>query len=227
MRVAVISDVHGNAFALERVIRDLLSESPDLVLNLGDQVYGRADPARAYAMQLSLGAVEVLGNCELLLERDDALASWIRGQLPDDALEHLTKLPLNSSVLSGELLACHGDLTDPNGHLFWSWQRGPYQTDTIPELRRKLEGISARVVLCGHTHREGMTALGDTLIVNAGAVSAQIDGDPRARWILLERRGGRWNADFRRVVYDWNAAASWALEHAPDAQEEAAYLLEG
>jgi len=51
MRVAVISDVHGNAFALEKVIEDLYGESPDLILNLGDQVYGRADPARAYALQ--------------------------------------------------------------------------------------------------------------------------------------------------------------------------------
>ena len=72
-----------------------------------------------------------------------------------------------------------------------------------------------------------MTALGDMLIVNAGAVSAQIDGDPRARWTLLERRKGCWSVDFRRVVYDWNTAAEWALEHAPDAEEEAAYLLEG
>jgi len=227
MRVAVLSDVHGNAFALEQVLEDLHGESPDVILNLGDQVYGRADPARAYALQRSLDAVEVLGNCELLLEGDDALASWIRGQLPEGALEHLTKLPLTSSVLDGELLACHGDLSDPNGHLFWSWQRGPYHTDTIPQLRRKLEGVTARVVLCGHTHREGLTALGDTLIVNAGAVSAQIDGDPRARWTLLERRKGHWSVDFRRVVYDWTAAARWALEHAPDAEEEAGYLLEG
>ncbi len=227
MRIAVISDVHGNAFALEKVLVDVHSESPDLILNLGDQVYGRANPARAFEMQHSLGAVEILGNCELLLEGEDALAQWIQAELPSGALEHLRSLPITASVLEGEILACHGDLTNPNSHLFWSWQRGPYRTDTISELRRKLEGVSARVVLCGHTHREGMTALGDQLIVNAGAVSAQIDGDPRARWTLLERRKGRWTVEFRRVVYDWTAAANWALEHAPDAPEEAAYLLEG
>ncbi|MBC7647118.1 MAG: metallophosphoesterase family protein [Pseudopedobacter sp.] len=134
MRVAVISDVHGNAFALEQVIGDLRSESPDLILNLGDQVYGRADPARAFEMQRNLRAVEVLGNCELLLEGEDALASWIRGQIPPESLEHLTGLPLTARVLDGEILACHGDLTDPNGQLFWSWQGGPYSTETIVRL---------------------------------------------------------------------------------------------
>ena len=64
MRVAVISDVHGNAFALDAVLQDLRAASPDVIVNLGDQIEGSADPARAAAVQAGLGAVEVRGNNE-------------------------------------------------------------------------------------------------------------------------------------------------------------------
>lgn len=69
--------------------------------------------------------------------------------------------------------------------------------------------------------------LDDTLVVNAGAVSQQVDGDPRARWTLLEKRSGRWSVQFRRVEYDWEAAARWATENAPDPEEEAETLRKG
>ncbi|WP_309572557.1 metallophosphoesterase, partial [Deinococcus sp.] len=64
MRVAVISDVHGNAFALDAVLADVRACAPDAVLNLGDQIEGGADPGRAADTQAALGAVEVRGNNE-------------------------------------------------------------------------------------------------------------------------------------------------------------------
>lgn len=51
MRLAVLGDVHGNAFALRAVLDDIRAASPDQVLNLGDTVWGCADPARAWALQ--------------------------------------------------------------------------------------------------------------------------------------------------------------------------------
>ncbi len=51
LRLAVISDAHGNAYALDAVLSEVRAETPDLILNLGDQVEGSADPARAYEMQ--------------------------------------------------------------------------------------------------------------------------------------------------------------------------------
>ena len=63
--------------------------------------------------------------------------------------------------------------------------------------------------------------------VNAGAVSRQKDGDPTARWVLLEQRGNLWNVQFRRVAYDTEVAAQWALTHAPDGEQEALMLRTG
>ncbi|GEM48433.1 metallophosphoesterase family protein [Deinococcus cellulosilyticus] len=227
MRIAVISDVHGNAFALEAVLRDLKAQSPDLIVNLGDQVHGKANPRKAFELQQELGATEVLGSAEPLLIGNDPLAEWLKTQLSAESIQHLLNLPLTTTVLDGEILLCHGDLHSSSGHLLWSWQRGPYLTRGFQDLREHLCGVTARVILSGHTHREGMTAIDDHLVINAGAVSHQVDGDPRARWVLLEKQRGRWLTDFRRVNYDQKEAACWVLSHAPDPGEEAQLLMKG
>ena len=64
-------------------------------------------------------------------------------------------------------------------------------------------------------------------MVNAGAVGWSPDGDPRARWTLLECRSGSWTVDFRAVPYDVEAAVRWAREHSPFWQEEVALLRSG
>lgn len=227
LRVAVLGDVHGNAFALEAVLADMRSCAPDLLINLGDQVTGRADPLRAYELQRGLEAVEVLGSAEPRLLDDDPFHEWLRMQLPAEAIAHLMSLPLTARVAEGAIFACHGAPDDPEGHLFWSWQRGPYLASAAEDLRRAVEPLEARVVLCGHTHREALTVLDDTLIVNVGAVGAQVGGDPRARWALLQERDGRWLVDFRRVSYDWDQAAGWVRANAPDPETEAPYLVSG
>ena len=67
-------------------------------------------------------------------------------------------------------------------------------------------------------------AEGGVSFVNAGPVSRPRDGDPVARWVLLEERRGSWSVSFRRVPYDFEAAARWALEHSPIGEQEARQL---
>jgi predicted phosphodiesterase len=238
VRVAVISDVHGNAFALEAVLADMQSCAPDAVLNLGDQIEGSADPARAAALQAALGAVEVRGNNEEKLwpgGRRNALSlqigAWLQAEVDAGALAHLAALPLTAR-LDG-ILACHGTPGSAWESLLWAWDwhadgvSGYYRAQDPLELGRVVEPLGAEVVVCGHTHRPGATRVGDTLVVNAGAVSDQVDGDPRARWTLLASGSGRWTADFRTVPYDVDAAVAWAHAHSPFGAFEEALLRSG
>ncbi|WP_049775044.1 metallophosphoesterase family protein [Deinococcus proteolyticus] len=100
MRVAVISDTHGNAFALRAVLADIRATAPDLMLNLGDQVYGKADPRTAYELQAELGAVEVHGNTEEILSGSGELRDWLRAQLPAEA-GCLPQTPLTQTAAEG------------------------------------------------------------------------------------------------------------------------------
>lgn len=248
MRVAVISDTHGNAFALQAVLADLKAAAPDLVVNLGDQIEGCADPARAAALQAELGALEVRGNNEEKLwpggrrtPLSRELGAWLETQVPAPTLKRLAALPLTARV--DDLLVCHGTPQSAWESLLWVWQfeergepgragstdknSGFYRSRDPRELLAQVAPLGAGVVLCGHTHRPGATRVGETLVVNSGSVSDQVDGDPRARWTLLERRGLRWSVDFRAVPYDVEAAVAWAATHSPFGQFVAGALRSG
>lgn len=237
MRIAVISDVHGNRFALEAVLEDLRSTAPDLIANLGDQIFGSADPAGAYALQQKLGAMEVRGNTEEVytadlneLEGARAEVEWLRGQLPPSSLEHLKNLPLTATLADGEVLLAHGSPTSAwDALMFTRDEDAPKPRLAYPDelLERVGEFQGARVVLVGHTHREHLSVQNGVTFVNVGSVSRQMHGDPAARWVLLERRAGFWNVSFRRVEYDWERAARWIEEHHPEAGAEAGQLRTG
>ncbi|MBB5236146.1 metallophosphoesterase family protein [Deinococcus budaensis] len=241
MRVAVISDVHGNACALEAVLREVARAAPDLTVNLGDQVEGSADPARAAALQRDLagaGALEVRGNNEEKFwpgGRRSPLAraygAWLETQLDAETRARLAALPLTARTPDGAIFACHGTPDSAWDSLLWVWHSegagGFYRARDPGGLRALVEPLGAEVVLCGHTHRPGATRVGDTLVVNAGAVSDQVDGDPRARWTLLEGRSGHWAVEFCAVPYDVEAAVRWSQSRSPFGEGEAALLRSG
>ncbi len=228
LKIAVISDVHGNAFALEAVLHELEQAAPDLIFNLGDQAEGGANPARAVALQAELGALEVRGNNEEKLWQGgrrtpltQSYGLWLEQHVPAEALARLAALPLSLSADEGRIFACHGTPSSAWQSLLWSWEHGTqgqegfYRSPDPRQLRELLAPLKAELVLCGHTHRAGTTRVDDTLVVNVGSISDQVDGDPRARWAVLERKNGQWSVDFRATDYDVNAAVAWAYQYSP------------
>jgi predicted phosphodiesterase len=230
MRIAVLTDVHGNASALEAVLEDIRSASPGAVYNLGDSVWGGADPARAWAMQQEHAPVTVRGNTDEVIagtvDRWQGERAWLLSELDANVSAALAALPLTASLHGGELLLAHGRPDSAWKALMY--QEGPQQPTPPDELDAQCAAWpERRVVVVGHTHTEQLKQWRGVSYVNAGAVSRQKDGDPAARWVLLEQRGGLWNVQFRRVAYDVEAATQWALAHAPDGEQEAQMLRTG
>ncbi len=236
----MISDVHGNAFALEAVLREVRRAAPDRIVNLGDQIEGSADPARAAQLQAELGAVEVRGNNEEKLwpggrrtPLSQEVGRWLEDRVPAPLRERLAALPLTTRL--EDVFICHGTPTSAWESLLWVWQPegggeagGGFYRSRDPRQLRELTGpLGAGVVLCGHTHRPGATFVGQTLVVNCGSVSDQVDGDPRARWTLLERRASGWSVEFRAVAYDVEAAVAWASARSPFGTFEGQLLRSG
>lgn len=221
MRAAIVSDVHGNAFALQAVLQDIARAAPDVLINLGDQLEGPANPALAAQLQADMGAVEVRGNNEEKLwpggrrtPLSQEIGEWLASQVPQQSLERLAHLPLSARV--GGIFCCHGTPQSAWESLLWAWDSGGFYRSRDPhQLRDLVAPLGAEVVICGHTHRAGATRVTDTLVVNCGAVTDQVDGDPRARWTLLEKRGDVWNVEFHVTPYDTKAAIAWARTHSP------------
>ncbi|MPY68167.1 metallophosphoesterase family protein [Deinococcus sp. SDU3-2] len=235
MRIAVFGDVHGNRFALEAVAQDIERHAPDAWVNLGDQVFGGADPAGAWQLQQQLksgyGVLEVRGNTDERLghpltattQKREMLA-WLHAVLPEGAGAAVASLPTRVTLADGAVMAAHG--TPDSAWEYLLRDGKAWASDDLVRERLGDTG-AARMVIVGHSHLEHVRQLGDLTVVNAGAVSRQKDGSPLARWVLLEGEGQGWNVTFRRVPYDVEAAARWAEEHAHKGEKEAAQLRTG
>lgn len=235
MKIAVFGDVHGNRFALEAVVADIEQHEPDAWVNLGDQIFGGADPAGAWELQQKLkaqhGVLEVRGNTDERLGEtlSDTTAKrgmleWLHGVLPEGAGTYVAALPTNITLADGAVRAAHGT---PDSAWTYLLLDGKAWADDALVLERLGNTGEARVVVVGHSHQEHLRQIGPLTVVNVGAVSRQKDSSPLARWVLLEGEGNRWDVTFRRVPYDVEAAALWAKQHAYQGEKEASQLRTG
>ncbi len=218
MRVAVLSDVHGNSPALDAVLEDLAGRQVDALVCLGDHVSGPMDPAGAATRLMALDGLMIAGNhdrwvLDLSLPGAGAGDRFAREQLDDAQIDWLAGL-VGTGWLGDEIFLCHGTPSDDET----PWLDNFYEkrTTTLPseaEVARQAVGIGAAVVLCGHTHIPRTLRLSDgRLIVNPGSVGMQlVRGSPDAHYGIVEKRRNGWQTELIAVPYDTEKAA-WLAE---------------
>lgn len=228
MRIAVLSDVHGNLAALEAVLGDAAGMSVDVTVNLGDLLSGGLQPRETADRLLELGLPTVRGNHErqLLTVRPQRMGASDRLSYDTIGSRHrtwLASLPLTLE-LTGGALAFHGSPTDDLTYLMETVEPGGARPATQQEVLDRLgPAADRRLLLCGHTHlQRAMRLPTRALVVNPGSVGwpAYADdtphahvmeaGTPHARYAVVDDTTGRWHVDFRTVTYDWDHAANLA-----------------
>lgn len=205
MRIAVLSDIHGNLVALEAVLDDLDDQSPDEVWCGGDIAWGGPWPSASIARVREAGWPTVKGNTDIWVAGDaqglppgttdeEIQAMVAAHSLSDDDARWLLNLPLGHTGL-GSVLMVHAtpdtpfDAPDP---------------DAPPSAFAPYEA-QAQNVLYGHVHRAFVRRLADgTLVANPGSVGAPLD-DETASYLLLDRHGTDWAFTHRRVAFDRQA----------------------
>jgi predicted phosphodiesterase len=230
IRLAALSDVHGNLLALEAVLADIEAQgTPDTYVVLGDLAAFCPWPGETLARLRALPEVLFLqGNTDrylvtgrrpqappahspddwvavpaMLAERD-ANFRWTVERLSYDDYVFLRDLPtrLDLEVPGyGRLVAVHANALDDETSL---------PPDTPDErLRDYFFDLDARLTLYGHTHRPMDRVVdggGDCCrIVNDGSVGLPLDGDPRPAYALLDFEGGECVVTIHRVDYDRQA----------------------
>lgn len=217
MRLAVISDVHGNAPALDAVLEHLAGQHVDAIVCLGDHVSGPIDPAGAAKRLMGLSAVAISGNhdrwtVDLKLRGAGAVDRFARGQLSAEQIEWLAGLRPTATI-GDEVFACHGTPDDDETPWLDNFYDG--RTTTLPseaEVAAHAEGIESAVILCGHTHIARTLRLTDgRLIANPGSVGMQlVRGSPDAHYAIVEKGRRGWQTALIAVPYDTEAAARLA-----------------
>jgi putative phosphoesterase len=221
-RVAVLSDIHGNAVALEAVRKAIKKEKPDAILVAGDLVMNGPDPAGAIDAVRELeadGALVIQGNTDIAVADADygaafpwfpegppssfvAAAEWAHDELDDERLAWLRRLPAERRLRIGDtlLLACHAS---PGS------QTAGFDTDLdATVVLERITRTDARIICCGHTHLPEVRDFGWKQIVNDGSCGFVFDGDPTASWALVTLDGEEVTAEIRRTEFDALAVAS-------------------
>ena len=213
MRIAFVSDIHGNLAALEAAIEDLARRQVDQVVNLGDTVSGPLLPSETVARLRDLPWLHIAGNHERQVlntppehqQQSDAYTSaqlseedkaWLRSHTHscDTRLHQATLWP---SLLGSDLALCHGSPRSDLEYLLETPVDEEARLATPDEIAQRLGAripSHIRLLACGHSHVARVVALTSGLmIVNPGSVGLPAYDDdhplPLSRFHRIETGG--------------------------------------
>ena len=213
MRVAILSDIHGNRRAFQAVLADLPQVAPDFILHGGDLASGGAHPAEIVDQIRSLGWPGVRGKTDEMLWSPERLTQYAaahpklapilarvqetipptRASIGEERLRWLEGLP---SLYSGEgFSVVHASPND-----LW---RAPMPDASDAELQSTYAALRTHSVIYGHIHVPYIRRLAGMTVANTGSVSQSYDGDRRASYLLMDGE----SITIRRVEYDVESEA--------------------
>ena len=239
MRIAVVTDIHGNLAALQAVVQDLQRRGVDQVINLGDSVSGPLLPRQTAQYLMASGWLHLAGNHErqVLTQRPEqwsAADAYAHAELGAGELAWMATLTPNLAWRDGIHL-CHASPRSDLEYLLDTVEPGGVRLASVDEVQQRLDGVGAALLLCGHSHHPRIvrTAAGQ-LIVNPGSVGLPAydddhphwhvieNGAPDARYAIVEQVDGAWQAQLLAVPYDHEAMARLADQRG---QPDWAYAL--
>ena len=210
MRIAVLSDIHGNLTAFEAVVADLRQAAPDLVIHAGDLADGGSCPLEIVDRIRALGWLGVMGNGDEMLSRPESLEAFARQSSAPSALWDAVRrmAAFARTMLGAERLSWLGQLplaiTHPGFAIVHaspgSCWKAPPANATDADLEQVYAPLARPIVVFGHTHLPAVRQMTGAvnLLINTGSVGLPYDGDPRASYLLLDEA----TPSIRRVPYD-------------------------
>ncbi len=221
MKIAVISDIHGNCLAFDAVLNDLDPRPVDRIVCLGDAIQGGPQPAEVVQRLRELGCAVVMGNADAFLlsgdndgeaatpERQSKLAA-----VREWSLAHLTlqdrqfigsfQPTVTVDAEGGTSLLCfHGSPASFNDIILPSTPEDEFQ--------RLLASYVPAVMAGGHTHLQQVRRIGQNFFFNPGSVGFayrpgqpddRLRADPWAEYAVLTLEPERTALEFRRVPFD-------------------------
>ncbi|RJF69488.1 metallophosphoesterase family protein [Rhodopseudomonas palustris] len=223
MRIAVLSDIHGNLPALEAVIKDIAAARVDQIYNLDDCLSGPLWPSETADLLLALGWPTLAGNHERQMlsvgaadvdSSDGFAAARIEGRHRN----WLAGLPARMEPIPS-VLFCHGAPTSDADYWLHTGRPGAMLKASETDISR--HATHHRLAFCGHSHAARCVELPDgRIIANPGSVGLPAYDDdpivpdlpdpqgPRSRYLIAALgEGGFWRVDLRAVAYDFETAA--------------------
>jgi putative phosphoesterase len=231
MRIAAISDIHGNLTALDAVLADIKRRGVDMIVNLGDILSGPLLPRETAERLMDIDLPTIKGNHERQLLADDRNGMGPADRFAADAITApqrawLTALPATRWA-TDDVFMCHATPHNDVDCFLEDIREGELIPAPLAQIEDRAKTCAAPLILCGHTHIPRVAQLSNgQVIVNPGSVGIQAYeghhpiphvvevGSPHARYAVVERAATGWIAELVALPYDWNSAAAMAERNA-------------
>jgi predicted phosphodiesterase len=206
VRVAILSDIHGNAVALDACLSDLAAMGgADRIIAAGDLCLDGPRPRKVIKRLREIGANVLRGNTDRMIALEDPAAydpedreaiMWQRGALGQELVAWLGAAPMTIAIGTDPegLLIAHATPQRDDEHI-WP-DAGDAQLEAITA------GITQRTMAFGHLHVPYVRQWRDRTFVNVASAGLPKDGDARAHYAILTQQNGGWSVRSRRVAFD-------------------------
>jgi putative phosphoesterase len=212
MRLAVLSDIHGNLIGLDACLADVEAQGgADAVVAAGDLCLDGPKPKKVLQRLEQLGVSCIRGNTDRYLADPsnetfepvaEAQLAWTRRDLGEKWVGWLRDLPFALRVGDdgNQLLVVHANPKTDDEHI---WPDADEAT-----LERLIGDETASTIAFGHLHLPYVRMWRGKLLVNVASAGLPKDGDPRACYALFTERDGGWQVKHRRVPFDVKKVAT-------------------
>ena len=230
MRIAIISDIHGNLVSFETVLEEINHEQPDQIVCLGDVAAFGPQPREAIAQLKSLNCPVVMGNADAELlnppstettdenaRRIAKMAAWGAAQLSQSDLDFIRTFHPTIEISLDEktkLLCFHGSPRS-NTEIIRATTRDE-------ELESILSSFYASIMAGGHTHTQMIRRFGEIIVMNPGSIGLpyepswtkeeEVRNPPWAEYALIHYEKKQLGIEVRRVPVDIQAVKQAALQ---------------
>lgn len=221
MKIAVISDIHGNMQALEAVLEDIKKENCDKIFCLGDLAMAGPEPVKAIELVKKLfdeGKLEIIqGNTDEMIGdfsqeivdkvghlypiMSEALKDDVK-IIPQDLKDFLKNLPKQKELeIEGvKVLLVHGSPRKNDENISPDL--------SIGNIEEMIEGVDADIIFCGHTHIPcGYQTRNKQTVVNDGSVGRPFTPSPQACYAIADFSSGSFDVMHKFVDYDREKAS--------------------
>jgi len=226
MKIAILSDIKSNVYALEAVIKDAKSKNVDVMLNLGDSFYGPIAPRATFDLLQDNNFISVCGNEDRgileaslsQLEENETL-KYVYEDLGEEVLFWIQALPFEKFV-TPEVYITHGTQHDDSVYMLEDVSNGKAELRNDKAILDLIDDVESKFVLCGHSHTPRCINLSSgQIVMNPGSVGLQAYKAEKpnvhiienftadASYIILDVQNEEYNLELVKVSYDYEKAA--------------------
>lgn len=210
MKIAVLSDIHGNLTALNAVLKDITDAKIDKFIIAGDHIIDCPQHNEVLNRMKSLDAYVIKGNREKYIMdyhygiksdwrsyKQMAAPVWVHDSLEEDNLKYISELPEQLSISLPQrdsIRVVHGSPFDISEQLY---------EEKYPErVEKALKEIEESVLICGHTHWSWSKRVFNKLILNPGSVGVPFNKRSCAEYAVLTWSDNQWSASHHQVEFN-------------------------